>query len=213
VARVAVPEQKSPNWIAIMTVPYPNWITSGRELARMLRHMVDRDPLVLALPRGGVPVGYEVAAALEALLDLLLVRKLGVPGHEELAFGAIATGGTRVINEEVVRRPGIGDGQIEAVTSQERAEFERRARAYRENEPEPDVHERHIIVVDVGLATGATMRAGITPLRQGDPAGIIAAVPVGPPESVRPLAADADEVVCGGAPNAPPVSPVPSPTR
>jgi putative phosphoribosyl transferase len=179
-----------------MGLPYQNRAAAGRELAGLLRHLADRGPLVLGLPRGGVPVAFEVAEALSAPLDLLLVRKLGVPGHEELAFGAVATGGARVVNQDVVSRLDISDDVIEEITSRQRAELDRLNRAYRADRPEPNVTDRHVIIVDDGLATGATMRAGIAALRQSRPAAIIAAVPVGPPESVRTLAENADEVVC-----------------
>lgn len=184
-----------------MPLPYQNRMEAGRQLAQHVRALADRNPLVLALPRGGVPVGYEIAAALDAPLDLLLVRKLGVPGHEELACGAIATGGARVINQDVVRRLGITNEALETVSRRELAELKRRENVYRGDEPEPDVSGRHVIVVDDGLATGATMRAGVQALRQNAPAMIIVAVPVGPPEAVRELATEADQVVCAAAPD------------
>lgn len=183
-----------------MKLPYPNRAAAGRELAERVRHLADRHPLVLALPRGGVPVAYEVAEALDAPLDLLLVRKLGVPGHEELALGAIASGGARVLNEDVIGGIGIEPEVVEEVTQRERAELDRRARAYRADEPELEVRGRHLIVIDDGLATGATMRAGIVALRQNGPSSIIVAVPVGPPDAVRTLATAAEAVVCPATP-------------
>lgn len=184
-----------------MGAPYSNRKLAGQELAERLRTLRDRDPLVLALPRGGVPVAFEVAEALQAPLDLLLVRKLGVPGQEELAFGAVASGGARVINEEVVNAAGITQDKIDEVTERERRELQRRAQAYRGDAPESDVSGRNVIVIDDGLATGATMRAGMAALRERQPVSIVAAVPVGPLDSVKALAEDADDVVCPATPD------------
>jgi erythromycin esterase-like protein/predicted phosphoribosyltransferase len=169
---------------------------AGRLLAQRLGAYAGRDDLiVLALPRGGVPVGFEVARALEAPLDVFLVRKLGVPDNEELAFGAIATGGIRVLNERVVSL-GIPDEWIEAVTARERRELERRERAYRGDAPPPDVTGRTVILVDDGLATGATMLAAVRALRQDRPAEIVVSVPVAHPEVCESLRHEADEVLC-----------------
>lgn len=174
---------------------------AGQLLAQRLLHYANRPVvLVLGLPRGGVPVAYEVARALHAPLDVMLVRKLGVPGQEELAMGAIASGGKRVVNEEVVLGLGIPPQVIEAVTAQEQRELARRERRYRGNRPPLDIHGRTVILVDDGLATGATMRAAIAALRQQQPARVVVAVPVAPPSVCQELRAVADEVVCLLAP-------------
>jgi predicted phosphoribosyltransferase len=170
---------------------------AGRRLADELAAYAGRpDVLVLALPRGGVPVGYEVARALGAPLDVFLVRKLGVPGYEELAMGAVATGGVRVLNEQVVKSLRIPDHAIEAVTKRERQELARRERAYRGDRPPPDVRSRTVILVDDGLATGATMHAAIAALRQQQPARIVVAVPTASPETCDQFRAEVDDVVC-----------------
>jgi predicted phosphoribosyltransferase len=172
-------------------------IDAGRQLAtKLLRYAGRPDVLVLALPRGGVPVGFAVAQALEAPLDVFLVRKLGVPGREELAMGAIATGGVRVLNEDVVRHLDIPPEVIDEVTEQEGRELERREQSYRGNRPPPAVAGRIVILVDDGLATGSTMRAAVAALRRQGPARIVVAVPVGAPETCGELAREADEVVC-----------------
>src|SRR5438445_3876086 len=158
------------------------------------------DVLVLALPRGGVPVAAEVARALEAPLDVFVVRKLGVPGHEELAMGAIASGGVRVLNEDVVRPLRIPGDVIDAVAAEEQQELERRERAYRGDRPAPDVRGRAVILVDDGLATGSTMRAAVAALRQQRPARIVVAVPVGAAETCAEFQAEADETICARTP-------------
>ena len=174
---------------------------AGRQLAaKLMRYAGRPDVLVLALPRGGVPVGFEVARALEAPLDVFLVRKLGVPGREELAMGALATGGVRVLNEEVVRHLDIPDEVIDEVTEQERRELERRERSYRGNRPPPEVAGCTVILVDDGLATGSTMRAAVAALRRLGPARIVVAVPVGAPETCAELGREADESVCARMP-------------
>jgi len=174
---------------------------AGRFLATRLSAYANRpDVLVLALPRGGVPVGAEVARALGAPLDVFLVRKLGVPGHEELAMGAVATGGVRVLNEDVVQALGIPHDVIEAVAAREQQELERRARLYRGDGPPPDVHGRTVILVDDGLATGATMQAAIRALRRQQPARIVVAVPTASAETCEELRAEVDEVVCAVTP-------------
>jgi predicted phosphoribosyltransferase len=158
------------------------------------------DVLVLALPRGGVPVAYEVARALNAPLDIFLVRKLGVPGHEEVAMGAIATGGIRLLNEDLIRQLKIPRQMIEAITAKEQQELERRARLYHGDKPAPDVRGRTVIVVDDGLATGSTMKVALAGLRQQQPAKLIAAVPLAPPETCEALYEEADDVVCAETP-------------
>jgi erythromycin esterase-like protein/predicted phosphoribosyltransferase len=175
---------------------------AGRLLATKLTAYANRpDVVVLALPRGGVPVAYEVARALDAPLDVFVVRKLGVPGHEELAMGALATGGVRVLNE-VVQHLGIPSTLIEAVTNHELTELERRERLYRGNRPPLDVRNRTVILVDDGLATGSTMRAAVRALRQQQPASIVVAVPVAAPESCEELRTLADDVICAVTPEA-----------
>ena len=180
---------------------FRNRTDAGRQLAEKLAAYADRpDVLVLALPRGGVPVGFEVARALGAPLDVFLVRKLGVPGHEELAMGAVATGGVRVLNDEIVRGLGILEGEIDAVVARELQELARRERLYRGDRPPPDVAGRTVILVDDGLATGATMRAAIQALRQQHPACIVAAVPTASPDTCEALKAEADDVICAITP-------------
>ena len=154
------------------------------------------DLLVLALPRGGVPVARQVADILHAPLDVMLVRKLGVPGQEELAMGAIASGNTRVLNRAVVEQMGIDDETIALAAAREGRELARREHAYRQGRPEPAVTDRCVIIVDDGLATGSTMEAAITALKQRTPRRIILAVPVAPPETCHRLAHHVDELVC-----------------
>jgi predicted phosphoribosyltransferase len=174
---------------------------AGRQLAEKLSEYAGRpDVIVLGLPRGGVPVAYEVAKRLHALLDVFIVRKLGVPGFEELAAGAIASGGVRVLNQDVMRAIPYADEAIEAVTTKETAELERREQIYREGRPPPELRDRTVILVDDGLATGATMRAAVKALRERGAAKIVVAVPVGPPDTCHQLAAEADETVCLSTP-------------
>jgi putative phosphoribosyl transferase len=180
---------------------FRNRYDAGRRLAAKLRHYAGRDDvLVLALPRGGVPVGYEVARALVAPLDVFGVRKLGVPGREELAMGAIASGGVRVLNDDVVQTLDIPPALIEEVAEVEGRELERRESAYRDGRPRPDVRGKVVILVDDGLATGASMRAAVAALRKLRPARIVVAVPVGARETCAELAAEADEAVCAVMP-------------
>jgi predicted phosphoribosyltransferase len=171
-------------------------------LAEALRSYAGRDDLlVLALPRGGVPVGFEVARALGAPLDVMLVRKLGVPGHEELAMGAIASGGVRIVSDDVVSAFGIPDRVIATVAAAEERELQRREQAYREARPIPDVRGKTVILVDDGLATGATMRAAVATLRAMGAARVVAAVPVAPPETCAALREVVDEMVCVQTPD------------
>lgn len=176
-------------------------IEGGRALAGLLRQYARRpDTVVLGLPRGGVPVAYEVARALAAPLDVFLVRKLGAPMHEELAMGAIASGGVRVINREVVEELSIRQEQIDVTAARETVELQRRERSYRDGRPAPEVRGRIVILVDDGLATGTTMRAAVAALRQQGPERIVVAVPVAAGQSCADLAAEADEVVCARTP-------------
>ena len=172
-------------------------VDAGRALAADLSAYAGRDDvLVLALPRGGVPVGYEVARALGAPLDVFIVRKLGVPGHEELAMGAIASGGVRVLNEDVVLPLRIPPAVIDAVAAREQTEMERREREYRGDRPPPDVRGRTVILVDDGLATGATMRAAAGALRLMGPARVVIGVPVSAEESCEEFRDQVDDIVC-----------------
>jgi predicted phosphoribosyltransferase len=174
---------------------------AGRHLARQLTSYADDpDLLILALPRGGVPVAYEVAAALGAPLDLFLVRKLGVPGQPELAMGAISSGGVRVLNEEIVDLLGIPDEVIEDVTRQEQQELSRREREYRGDRPAPEVHGRTVILIDDGLATGSTMRAAVAALRRQQPRRIVVAVPVAAPATCEEFKSLVDDIVCALTP-------------
>jgi putative phosphoribosyl transferase len=180
---------------------FPNRIEAGRQLAEKLDKYAEReDVIVLGLPRGGVPVAYEVAKRLRAPLDVFVVRKLGVPGFEELAAGAIASGGVRVLNQDVMRAIPHADEVIEAVTARETAELERREQIYREGRPPPELRDRIVILVDDGLATGATMRAAVKAARQSGAAKIVVAVPVGPPDTCREFEEEADETICLSTP-------------
>jgi putative phosphoribosyl transferase len=174
---------------------------AGRRLARELGAYAGRDDvLVVALPRGGVPVGYEVARVLGAPLDVMQVRKLGVPGHEELAMGAIASGGVRIVSENVVEALGIPERVIATVAAVEAQELERRERIYREGRLFPEVRGRTVILVDDGLATGSTMRAAAAALRSLGAARLVAAVPVAPRESCDAMREVVDDVVCARIP-------------
>ena len=184
-----------------MALPFSDRTEAGRRLAEKLaRHAGQPDVIVLALPRGGVPVAYEVAMALNAPLDVYLVRKLGVPGHEELALGAIATGGVRVLVPEVIREAGVTEQMVERVTQQEMRELERRERAFRGDRPPPAVDGKTVILVDDGLATGATMRAAIAALKEQGPAQIVVAVPTAAPQTCESMRHEVDEVVCAITP-------------
>ena len=174
---------------------------AGQRLAADLSEYANRpDVLVLALPRGGVPVAYEVARALNVPMDIFLVRKLGVPGREELAMGAIATGGMRVLNEDVVNYLRVPDEVIDAVAAKELRELERRERAYRGDRPPTDVRGKTVILIDDGLATGSTMRAAAAALRQQQPARIVVAVPVSAPQTCDEYSMGVDEIVCAVMP-------------
>jgi len=174
---------------------------AGQALARMLTAYANRsDVIVLALPRGGVPVGFEVAEALHVTLDVFIVRKLGVPGHEEYAMGALASGGVRVLNRNVVRMLDIPDADVETVTQSEQRELERRERLYRGDKPPPDVRGRTVLLVDDGLATGSTMLAAVKALHEQQPARIVVAVPTAAAETCEDLRRAADEVVCATTP-------------
>jgi putative phosphoribosyl transferase len=182
--------------------PFTDRREAGVELARRLEKYQGRDDLVvLALPRGGVPVAYEVAKALGAPLDVFVVRKLGMPGHPELAMGAIASGGVRVLNQDVVGWYGIPAHAIEEVAQLEQRELERREQAYRGNQPPIDLRGRTVLLIDDGLATGSTMKAAVRAVRAHDPARIVVAVPVGAAETCREFVDVADEIVCSRAPD------------
>src|SRR5213594_2204089 len=176
---------------------FENRAEAGRELAEKLGKYVGReDVIVLGLPRGGVTGAYEVAKRMHVPLDVFIVRKLGVPGFEELAAGAIASGGVRVFNQDVVRAIPHAEEAIEAVTAKETAELERREHIYREGRPAPELRDRTVILVDDGLATGATMRAAVKALRQRGAAKIVVAVPVGPTDTCHEIEEQADETIC-----------------
>ena len=176
---------------------FPNRVEAGLQLAQKLEKYAGRDNvIVLGLPRGGVPVAHEVAKYLRVPLDVFIVRKLGVPGFEELAAGAIASGGVRVLNEDVMRAIPHADQTIEAVAARETAELKRREQIYRQGSPAPVLRDRIVILVDDGLATGATMRAAVKALRQQGAAKIVVAVPVGPSETCREIEEQADETIC-----------------
>jgi len=181
----------------MMPTPFRNRAEAGQRLAqRLLAYAGRPDVVVLGLPRGGVPVAFEVARALEVPLGVVVVRKLGVPGHKELAMGAIASGGIRVLNDDVVRHLNIPDRVIEAVTAQELRELHWRERAYRGDQPTPDVRGRAVILVDDGIATGSTMLAAIAALRTLEPARIIVAVPTAAPSTCDEIRRVADDCIC-----------------
>lgn len=170
---------------------------AGRLLARRLRRYAGRsDVIVLALPRGGVPVAYEIATALKAPLEVFIVRKLGVPGQEELAMGAIASGGVTVLSEDLIADLGLQREDIAQVTARELIELERRERVFRGDRPFPSLQGRLVILVDDGIATGATMRAAVRAIRQQRPSCISVAVPVGAPQALEALQNEADELIC-----------------
>lgn len=172
-------------------------IDAGERLAKELARYADRaDAIVLGLPRGGVVVAFAVSEALRVPLDILVVRKLGVPGNEELAMGAIASGGARVLNRDIVRWLEISDRAIENVSEREMRELERRERAFREDRPRIDLRGKEVLLVDDGIATGATMRAAVSALRAMEPGRVVVAAPVAPPDVCARLESEADELVC-----------------
>ena len=176
---------------------------AGRVLATSLRAHAGRPGLlVLALPRGGVPVAAEVAEALHAPLDVFVVRKLGMPGHEEYAMGAIASGGVRVLDEQTVHRLGLSDDEVDAVTRAEQRELDRRERLYRDDRPMPELRGRTVILVDDGLATGSTMLAAVRAVRAQRPARTVVAVPTAAADTCDMLRDEADEVICADTPDA-----------
>jgi putative phosphoribosyl transferase len=181
--------------------PFADRHEAGRELAAKLRHYRGNPGVVvLALPRGGVPVAFEIAEALDAPLDIFVVRKIGMPSHPEFAIGAIASGGVEVLNEDIIDSFGIPKSAVEAVVRNERIELERREREYRRDQPVIDLRNRIPILVDDGLATGATMKAAAQAIRARGPARVIVAVPVGAPQTCREFADIADEIVCARTP-------------
>ena len=181
--------------------PFANRREAGVELAsRLAKYRGRDDVVVVALPGGGVPVAYEIAEALDAPLDVFVVRKLGMPGHPEFAIGAIASGGVRVLTEDVIRWYRIPDSVIDAIARQELAELERREREYRRGRPPIDLRDRVVILVDDGLATGSTMRAAVEAVRAHKPARVVVAVPVGAPATCEEFADITDEIVCARTP-------------
>ena len=185
-----------------ISLPYVNRSEAGKLLADALQSYAKQaDIIVLALPRGGVPVGFEVAKALNVPLDLMLVRKLGVPGRSELAMGAIASGDARILNQDVIRAYNISAEAIDQVVTDEKKELQRRYQAYRDDLPVPELKNRCVILVDDGVATGATMRAAVAALRQTGASKIIVAVPIGAPETLELLRNEADKVICLAVPD------------
>ena len=180
-------------------LPFENRHEAGRALAQRLAGY-GSDALVFALPRGGVPVAVEVAKVLNATLDVFVVRKLGAPGQPELALGAVASGGVQVLNDALVSHLGVSEAELEQVATRERKELQRREQLYRGERAAPNIKGRTVIVIDDGLATGATMRAAVTALRQADPTKLVAAVPVAAPDTCEALGEEVDEVVSVATP-------------
>jgi putative phosphoribosyl transferase len=181
--------------------PFRDRRHAGQVLAERLSTYADRvDVIVLALPRGGVPVGFEVASALHVPLDIFVVRKLGVPGREELAMGAIASGGVRILNDEVIRSVHLPPDAIDRAAESQALELERRERLYRDDRSLPDLRDLTVVLVDDGLATGSSMRAAVQALRQHGPARTVVAVPVAAADTCRALRPEVDEVVCALTP-------------
>ncbi|WP_394848724.1 phosphoribosyltransferase [Pendulispora brunnea] len=183
-----------------MVARFKNRAEGGRRLAAKLEHLGPMNPMVLALPRGGVPVGYEVARALGLPLDVFIVRKLGVPGHEELAMGAVASGGIRVLNSALIAELGIPKELVERVAEREMREIARRETRYRDGRPPADVHDHLAILVDDGLATGATMFAAVSAVRASGAKHIVVAVPISSPDTCSQMRQHADEVICAMTP-------------
>ena len=180
---------------------FANRSEAGRGLASRLREYADRnDVVVLGVPRGGVPVAFAVAKALRVPLDVFVLRKLGVPGQEEFAFGAIASGGTRILDFQILRKLGLSTSDVDAVTAREREELLRRERIYRRGLPPLRLAEKTVILIDDGAATGASLRAGIRAVRQLAPAKLVVAIPVAPPETCKRLAGEVEEIVCAATP-------------
>jgi predicted phosphoribosyltransferase len=181
-----------------MVERFLNRTDAGRRLASVLapRFAGRGDVLVLALPRGGVPVAYEIAVTLDIALDVFVVRKLGLPGHEEFGIGAIASGGVRIVDDSVLRAYGVDADTLDRITARERRELERREQLYRDDRAFPSVRDRVVILVDDGLATGSTMRAAVTALRAEGPREIVVAAPVGAPETCSAMRRIADDVLC-----------------
>ena len=184
-----------------MVSRFRNRRDAGRRLAAELRTYANRsDVIVLALPRGGVPVGYEVATALGVPLDVFVVRKLGLPWHEELAMGALASGGVRILDDDLIRVARVSTEDLERVTAAEQVELERRERRYRGDRPFPELTGKTVLLVDDGLATGSTMRAAVAALRQEEPRSIVVAVPVAAPATCDAFRDIADDIVCAVTP-------------
>lgn len=183
-----------------MSLPYLNRREAGRVLAELVRELPPRDSVVLGLPRGGVPVAFEVASAIHAPLDVFVVRKLGVPGQEELAMGAIASGGVCVLNEDVIESFGISQAAVDEEVRRETFELHRREERYRNGRPPADVRGKRAILVDDGLATGASMRAAVAAVRLLEPAEIVVAVPVGAFESCEECRQDVEYCICAATP-------------
>lgn len=181
-------------------VNFRDRVEAGRILAHRLTKYADQRPIVLGLPRGGVPVAFEVAKALKAPLDVYVVRKLGVPGHEELAMGAIASGDVRVLNKRVIEDLRISEEAIEAETRKEQQEVQRRERLYRGDRPPLDVSNRTVVLVDDGIATGSTIKAAIAALKKQKAGRIVVAVPVAPASTIEELKREVDEVICVSTP-------------
>ena len=182
--------------------PFEDRQDAGIQLAVRLARFATEHPLILALPRGGVPVAFEVAKALDTQLDLLIVRKIGAPGHEEFGIGAVVDGASPqlVLNEETVRQLAVGQDYIRAETQRQLAEIERRCKAYCGDRQPIEIEGRTVIVVDDGIATGGTMKAALRGIRRNDPASLVLAVPVAPPSTIRELSAECDEAICLSTP-------------